>query len=471
MIDRSLTSCYRPPRLRTPSLRSDGGGPRGGAAIGLRPRRVHQPGRQQGGVGGVVGEARAGGSLRALRIHGGRRVPAQGARGRRVRRVPGRHRVRAARPRTSRTGRARSPSTKQAEAAEQVHAGSRPPPSAKSRPATPRHAAANAEHVNAEPVRRPGGRRPRAACLLAVVAACLLAVAGSGLRGPAAQVERARGARDRQGGARSRRLQVRAARAGAGRDATSSSPSHELDQGDYFRAREHVRIADRNAREAYNLAAALRAQDARAIATTTASSTTSTSARTIPRTRTASRTRTAAPIRTTTRTASSTRRTSARTSPRTRTGSRTRTAAPIRTTTPTASRTRTTSARTSPRTRTGSRTRTAAPIRTTTRTASPTPPTSARTSPGPPDNDGCPKKYEHIVVTQEKIELKQKIFFDTDKATIQPRSFSLLDEIGSVLKSRPTMTVRIEGHTDSRGTRKHNMKLCPRPVRSPCGNI
>jgi len=79
--------------------------------------------------------------------------------------------------------------------------------------------------------------------------------------------------------------------------------------------------------------------------------------------------------------------------------------------------------------------------------------------PGPPDNDGCPKKYTHIVVTQEKIELKQKIFFDTNKATIQPRSFSLLDEIGSVLKSRPTMTVRIEGHTDSRGTKKHNMSL------------
>ena len=79
--------------------------------------------------------------------------------------------------------------------------------------------------------------------------------------------------------------------------------------------------------------------------------------------------------------------------------------------------------------------------------------------PGPPDNDGCPKKYQHIVVTQEKIELKQKIFFDTNKATIQPRSFSLLDEIGNVLKSRPTMTVRIEGHTDSRGTRPHNLKL------------
>jgi OmpA-OmpF porin, OOP family len=79
--------------------------------------------------------------------------------------------------------------------------------------------------------------------------------------------------------------------------------------------------------------------------------------------------------------------------------------------------------------------------------------------PGPADNNGCPKKYEHIVVTPEKIELKQKIFFDTNKATIQPRSFSLLDEIASVLRSRPTMTVRIEGHTDSRGARPHNLKL------------
>jgi OmpA-OmpF porin, OOP family len=79
--------------------------------------------------------------------------------------------------------------------------------------------------------------------------------------------------------------------------------------------------------------------------------------------------------------------------------------------------------------------------------------------PGPADNNGCPKKYEHIVVTNDKIELKQKIFFDTDKATIQPRSFGLLDEISSVLRGRATMTVRIEGHTDSRGTRPHNVKL------------
>jgi outer membrane protein OmpA-like peptidoglycan-associated protein len=79
--------------------------------------------------------------------------------------------------------------------------------------------------------------------------------------------------------------------------------------------------------------------------------------------------------------------------------------------------------------------------------------------PGPPDNNGCPKKYEHIVVTQEKIELKQKIFFETDRSVIMPRSFPLLTEIFQVMQSRPTMTVRIEGHTDARGKRPHNLKL------------
>jgi OOP family OmpA-OmpF porin len=78
---------------------------------------------------------------------------------------------------------------------------------------------------------------------------------------------------------------------------------------------------------------------------------------------------------------------------------------------------------------------------------------------GPPDNGGCPKKYEHIVVTQEKIELKQKIFFETNKAVIMSRSFGLLGEIANVLQTRTTMRLRIEGHTDARGTPKHNLQL------------
>ena len=78
---------------------------------------------------------------------------------------------------------------------------------------------------------------------------------------------------------------------------------------------------------------------------------------------------------------------------------------------------------------------------------------------GPADNGGCPKKYEHIVVTEEKIELKQKVFFETDKAVIMSRSHGLLAEIANVLQTRPSLRLRIEGHTDARGTPKRNMIL------------
>jgi outer membrane protein OmpA-like peptidoglycan-associated protein len=79
--------------------------------------------------------------------------------------------------------------------------------------------------------------------------------------------------------------------------------------------------------------------------------------------------------------------------------------------------------------------------------------------PGPPGSDGCPQKFEFINVTQEKIELKQAIFFQTAKAVIMPKSFGLLDEVGAVLSARRSMQVRIEGHTDDRGGHAYNMRL------------
>ena len=79
--------------------------------------------------------------------------------------------------------------------------------------------------------------------------------------------------------------------------------------------------------------------------------------------------------------------------------------------------------------------------------------------PGPASSNGCPKTYDNIVVTDQKIELKQKIFFATNQALILPQSDALLAEIASVLRSRPTMRLRIEGHTDTQGPRKRNMSL------------
>jgi OmpA-OmpF porin, OOP family len=78
---------------------------------------------------------------------------------------------------------------------------------------------------------------------------------------------------------------------------------------------------------------------------------------------------------------------------------------------------------------------------------------------GPPANEGCPQKYKLVTVTDQKIELKQTVYFATDKTKILPKSFPLLNEVAQVLKDRPTIHVRIEGHTDSRGSRSHNQKL------------
>jgi len=78
--------------------------------------------------------------------------------------------------------------------------------------------------------------------------------------------------------------------------------------------------------------------------------------------------------------------------------------------------------------------------------------------PGPAP-DGCPKKYQLVVVTPEKIELKQTIYFDFNKATIKPISYALLNEVGEALKDHSTIKVRIEGHTDSRGGDAFNLRL------------
>jgi OmpA-OmpF porin, OOP family len=78
---------------------------------------------------------------------------------------------------------------------------------------------------------------------------------------------------------------------------------------------------------------------------------------------------------------------------------------------------------------------------------------------GPADNDGCPAKYKLVVVTDQKIELKQTVFFATDKTIILPKSYPLLTEVAQVLKDRPTINVRIEGHTDSQGNDAYNLRL------------
>ncbi|MEZ4365822.1 MAG: OmpA family protein [Kofleriaceae bacterium] len=76
--------------------------------------------------------------------------------------------------------------------------------------------------------------------------------------------------------------------------------------------------------------------------------------------------------------------------------------------------------------------------------------------------DGCGQRYQLITITEVKIELKQTVYFATNKATIQKKSFPLLAEVAQALADRPSLRVRIEGHTDSRGKDAANMVLSQR---------
>ena len=77
---------------------------------------------------------------------------------------------------------------------------------------------------------------------------------------------------------------------------------------------------------------------------------------------------------------------------------------------------------------------------------------------GDPANRGC-KRRQLVAIGQDKIELVDRVYFRTNRNTIQRRSFALLDNVAAVLQSHPSVRVRIEGHTDDRGDDTYNKNL------------
>jgi hypothetical protein len=65
---------------------------------------------------------------------------------------------------------------------------------------------------------------------------------------------------------------------------------------------------------------------------------------------------------------------------------------------------------------------------------------------------------EQALQTKERFDL-YGLHFDSDSATIQPDSKSLLDDIAASLKNFPDWRLRIVGHTDSTGDPQHNLRL------------
>jgi OOP family OmpA-OmpF porin len=80
---------------------------------------------------------------------------------------------------------------------------------------------------------------------------------------------------------------------------------------------------------------------------------------------------------------------------------------------------------------------------------------------GKPDKDpaknGCPTS---VRVTNDEIVILQQVQFDTARATIQPASNTLLEEIAQVMKDHPEiLKIEVQGHTDNRGEPRFNQKL------------
>ena len=89
------------------------------------------------------------------------------------------------------------------------------------------------------------------------------------------------------------------------------------------------------------------------------------------------------------------------------------------------------------------------------------------------DRDECPGTPAGVKVNAvgcpevgEKILSLEGVNFDTAKAAIKPESRPILDNAVKVLNENPSVHVRVEGHTDSRGSDEYNMGLSQRRAES-----
>ncbi|MBO6940719.1 MAG: OmpA family protein [Deltaproteobacteria bacterium] len=85
--------------------------------------------------------------------------------------------------------------------------------------------------------------------------------------------------------------------------------------------------------------------------------------------------------------------------------------------------------------------------------------------PGPVENHGC-REEQQVIITDDRLEILDQVYFETNKAVIRRRSFGLLANVASVLMNHPELSVRIEGHTDDRGSAAHNLELSTRRAES-----
>ena len=86
-------------------------------------------------------------------------------------------------------------------------------------------------------------------------------------------------------------------------------------------------------------------------------------------------------------------------------------------------------------------------------------PTDPETYNGFEDEDGCPDRGS-VVIEDNSIIILEKIYFETDSAVIQRRSYPIIDAVAATLNGNPQIRlVEIQGHADERGGDDYNLRL------------
>ena len=83
----------------------------------------------------------------------------------------------------------------------------------------------------------------------------------------------------------------------------------------------------------------------------------------------------------------------------------------------------------------------------------PTPPPARTPPPAPPVTE-----TERQLVEGGKVRL-ENVYFETNSAELLPESEATLNEVGAVLEKFVDLKVEVQGHTDTRSSNAHNMKL------------
>lgn len=86
------------------------------------------------------------------------------------------------------------------------------------------------------------------------------------------------------------------------------------------------------------------------------------------------------------------------------------------------------------------------------------------------DEDGCPEPGPRpavVTITDTRILISERIYFEYDSDVIRSVSFPLLDQVAEVILELPGQRrIRVEGYSDSEGNDQYNLDLSYRRARS-----